>query len=84
MENTPRAFTLGEKELERLLAKNGWTGNLQRVTFSLDPGWVGYVRKDGTGLALKNPSHLEMLVLHTSMAEAAEAPKPDEECLWGV
>lgn len=83
MDKKPRPFTLGQKELTEMLGENGWHEGLHRVTFTNDPGWTGYVREDGTGLALENPSHLEMLALRQSMV-GGTAFTVNETYLWAV
>lgn len=68
MDKVPRSFTLGEEELRKLLEdENAWRDDLCRVTFVNDPDWVGYVRRNGTGLALLAPSHLDILNLRAEM-----------------
>lgn len=67
MEKEQRPFKIGQDELARLLAEDGWHGGILRVCLVRDPTWSGYIRQDGTGLALDNPSHLEMLELKTKM-----------------
>lgn len=81
MDKKPRPFKVGQKELSILLAGNGWAGGLHLVTFTRDPGWTGYVRSDGTGLALPNPSHLELLNLRLEMGQVTGA---SDNYLWGV
>jgi hypothetical protein len=72
MENKPRPFTIGQGELAGLLAGDGWSEGLLRLSFTRDPTWFGYLRQDGTGLALDDPSHLEMLELRSQMIVEAQ------------
>lgn len=83
MQGEPRPFTLGQIELAQMLGENGWCNGLRRITFAKDPGWIGFVRMDGTGLALENPSYLELFTLRQSMAIEVLSPA-DETSPWAV
>jgi hypothetical protein len=80
MNQQPRPFRVGQEGMSKL---NGGVplDGLQRVSLANDSGWVGFVRPDGTGLALFQPTKPEMAELLASMrAETG----PPEDYLWGV
>lgn len=89
MNKQPKPFKVNPKDMAKLNSQAPLDG-LHRVLLAKDPGWVGYVRPDGTGLALFEPSHFEMMKLRLLMKTANESspdtslPPPDENCLWGV
>lgn len=78
----PRPFSVGSREVEILQQLADWPSDgVRKIGFANDPGWIGFVRKDGSGLALHEPNHLELLNLRLTVAKAtADA----ENYYWGV
>ena len=80
----PRPFTVGKEQLAEMIREGGWCGGLRRATFTHDPGWVGYVRKDGTGLALENPTPAELQGLWSEMSEPDQTTYNTQDFSWAV
>jgi hypothetical protein len=71
MTRKPRHFTIGANVVKEMLAEGfGWEG-IRKVILTNDPGWIGFVRADGTGLALLNPNEFELFELRKQTTPSA-------------
>ena len=63
--------TVSKSEMDALRGEDGWfLGKIRKISFARHPGWIGYVRKDGTGIAVNNPTNDDLRILRETMTQS--------------